>query len=121
MATEKYIYRHNGPRDEEISFMLEKIGVSSVDELINQTAMRDLSHQLFAMFDDKNFKLNSADLTLSSSDFGVKVMKHSTDSNDYYYVLGYIKEKMVHELDNVLFQQELDNLQLQVNKLMLFF
>ena len=37
MATEKFIYRHNGPRDEEISFMLEKIGVSSVEELIDQT------------------------------------------------------------------------------------
>jgi len=37
MATEKFIYRHNGPRNEEIPFMLEKIGVSSVKELIDQT------------------------------------------------------------------------------------
>ena len=37
MATEKFIYRHNGPRDEEIPFILEKIGVSSVEELISQT------------------------------------------------------------------------------------
>jgi len=37
MATEKFIYRHNGPRNEELPIILEKIGVSSVDELINQT------------------------------------------------------------------------------------
>ncbi|MBN1252104.1 MAG: aminomethyl-transferring glycine dehydrogenase [Bacteroidales bacterium] len=37
MATEKYIYRHNGPRDEEIPLMLKKIGVNSIEELINQT------------------------------------------------------------------------------------
>ena len=37
MATEKFIDRHNGPRIEEIPFMLEKIGVSSVEELIYQT------------------------------------------------------------------------------------
>lgn len=37
MATDKFIYRHNGPREFEIPAMLEKIGVSSLDELINQT------------------------------------------------------------------------------------
>ncbi len=37
MAAEKFIYRHNGPRNEEIPVMLEKIGVSSVAELIDQT------------------------------------------------------------------------------------
>jgi glycine dehydrogenase len=37
MAAEKFIFRHNGPREEEIPVMLEKIGVSSIDELIDQT------------------------------------------------------------------------------------
>ena len=37
MATDKFIYRHNGPRETEIPDMLKKIGVSSLDELINQT------------------------------------------------------------------------------------
>jgi len=37
MATDKFIYRHNGPRETEIPAMLKKIGVSSLDELIGQT------------------------------------------------------------------------------------
>ena len=37
MATDKFIYRHNGPREAEIPAMLEKIGVSSLDEIIDQT------------------------------------------------------------------------------------
>jgi len=32
-----FVNRHNGPREAEVNQMLEKIGVSSVDELINQT------------------------------------------------------------------------------------
>ncbi|MBL7919046.1 MAG: aminomethyl-transferring glycine dehydrogenase [Bacteroidia bacterium] len=37
MTTDKFASRHNGPRKNEIKEMLAKIGVSSVDELINQT------------------------------------------------------------------------------------
>jgi len=37
MATDKFIYRHNGPRENEIPAMLKKIGVSSLDDLIGQT------------------------------------------------------------------------------------
>ncbi|MBA3663288.1 MAG: aminomethyl-transferring glycine dehydrogenase [Bacteroidetes bacterium] len=37
MATDKFVNRHNGPRAQEVKAMLQKIGVSSVDELINQT------------------------------------------------------------------------------------
>src|ERR1700756_5382944 len=32
-----FVNRHNGPRETEVNQMLEKIGVASVDELINQT------------------------------------------------------------------------------------
>lgn len=32
-----FVSRHNGPRENEVKEMLKKIGVSSVDELINQT------------------------------------------------------------------------------------
>lgn len=37
MTTDKFVSRHNGPREHEIKQMLAKIGVSSIDELINQT------------------------------------------------------------------------------------
>ncbi len=37
MTTDKFVSRHNGPREQEVKVMLKKIGVSSIDELINQT------------------------------------------------------------------------------------
>ena len=37
MTTDKFVSRHNGPRENEIKQMLAKIGVASVDELISQT------------------------------------------------------------------------------------
>jgi len=37
MTTDKFVSRHNGPRENEVKQMLAKIGVSSIDELINQT------------------------------------------------------------------------------------
>jgi glycine dehydrogenase len=37
MTTDKFVSRHNGPRESEIIQMLAKIGVASVDELISQT------------------------------------------------------------------------------------
>lgn len=37
MTTDKFVSRHNGPREHEVNQMLAKIGVSSVDELISQT------------------------------------------------------------------------------------
>ena len=37
MTTDKFVSRHNGPREHEVKQMLKKIGVSSVEELINQT------------------------------------------------------------------------------------
>ncbi|HEY1039018.1 MAG TPA: aminomethyl-transferring glycine dehydrogenase [Bacteroidia bacterium] len=37
MTTDKFVSRHNGPRENEVKEMLAKIGVSSVDELISQT------------------------------------------------------------------------------------
>jgi len=37
IATDKFVDRHNGPRANDITAMLEKIGASSVDELIAQT------------------------------------------------------------------------------------
>ena len=45
MATEKFITRHNGPHGHEIRIMLEKIGVSSVDELIDQTVPKSIRLQ----------------------------------------------------------------------------
>lgn len=37
MTTDTFVTRHNGPRENEVKEMLKKIGVSSVEELINQT------------------------------------------------------------------------------------
>jgi glycine dehydrogenase len=37
MTTDKFVSRHNGPRENEVKQMLAKIGVASVDELISQT------------------------------------------------------------------------------------
>ncbi|MDA3952117.1 MAG: aminomethyl-transferring glycine dehydrogenase [Bacteroidales bacterium] len=37
MALDNFIKRHNGPRDHEIDQMIKKIGVSSLDELIDKT------------------------------------------------------------------------------------
>lgn len=37
MVKDKFVNRHNGPRKHEVEKMLRKIGVNSVDELINQT------------------------------------------------------------------------------------
>ena len=37
MATEKFVNRHNGPRMHEVGKMCARIGVSSIDELINKT------------------------------------------------------------------------------------
>lgn len=37
MATEQFLWRHVGPRPEDIEKMLEVVGVKSVDELIGQT------------------------------------------------------------------------------------
>jgi glycine dehydrogenase len=37
MTTDKFVSRHNGPRENEVKEMLAKIGVSSIDELISQT------------------------------------------------------------------------------------
>ena len=37
MGSDKFVARHIGPRNEEIQMMLDKIGVSSLNELIDQT------------------------------------------------------------------------------------
>ncbi|MCC6690274.1 MAG: aminomethyl-transferring glycine dehydrogenase [Bacteroidia bacterium] len=37
MVKDKFVNRHNGPRKHEVEKMLRKIGLNSVDELINQT------------------------------------------------------------------------------------
>jgi len=37
IVTDKFTSRHNGPRESDIALMLKKIGVNSIDELIDQT------------------------------------------------------------------------------------
>lgn len=38
----KFVDRHNGPRDFQEKLMLERLGVSSLDELIKQTVPEDI-------------------------------------------------------------------------------
>ncbi len=42
MATDMFVSRHIGPREHEIETILKKIGVSSIDELIDQTVPSDI-------------------------------------------------------------------------------
>jgi len=37
MATERFVDRHIGPRDQDVQTMLEKVGVNSINELIDKT------------------------------------------------------------------------------------
>ncbi len=42
MALDNFVQRHNGPRDQEIDQMIGKIGVSSLDELIDKTVPKTI-------------------------------------------------------------------------------
>ena len=42
LYTDKFVSRHNGPRDHEIDEMLKVVGVSSIDELIDQTVPKNI-------------------------------------------------------------------------------
>ena len=42
MNTDTFVSRHNGPGKTEVQEMLNKIGVSSVEELIKQTVSLNL-------------------------------------------------------------------------------
>src|ERR1043165_3757995 len=42
MTTDKFVSRHNGPREQEVKLMLKKVGAQSVDELINQTVPQQI-------------------------------------------------------------------------------
>ena len=45
MNTDLFAQRHIGPRDEHRKQMLEAVGVGSIDELINQTAPKNIRLQ----------------------------------------------------------------------------
>ena len=42
MSSDKFVSRHNGPRDNELPQMLKTIGVSSLDQLIGKTVPSSL-------------------------------------------------------------------------------
>lgn len=42
MATDRFVDRHIGPRDEDVQTMLEKVGVKSIDELIDKTIPKSI-------------------------------------------------------------------------------
>ncbi len=42
MASDKFVARHIGPREQEIKVMLEKIGVSSMEQLIDETVPENI-------------------------------------------------------------------------------
>ncbi len=42
MATERFVDRHIGPGEEDVKVMLQKVGVKSIDELINKTIPKSI-------------------------------------------------------------------------------
>ncbi len=42
MSTDKFVHRHNGPRECEVQQMLQAVGAASLDELISQTVPADI-------------------------------------------------------------------------------
>ena len=52
MALDNFMQRHLGPRDHEINKMLEKIGVSNLDELIDKTVPKSVHFKEELNLDD---------------------------------------------------------------------
>ncbi|MDA3780662.1 MAG: aminomethyl-transferring glycine dehydrogenase [Bacteroidales bacterium] len=81
MAQDKFINRHNGPRDNEINLMLKKIGVKTIDELIDKTVPSPIRLK------------NTVDLSKAMSEY--EYMKHIREIAsknkvfDTYIGLGY--------------------------------
>ena len=42
MSSDKFVNRHNGPRENELPHMLKTIGVNSLDELIEKTVPKEI-------------------------------------------------------------------------------
>lgn len=81
MYTDKFVDRHIGPRDQEIDEMLKVVGVSSLDELVDQTLPQDI--RLSA-------PLNLPE-PISESDFLAKMKKLASKNKLYksYIGMGY--------------------------------
>ena len=81
MRTDSFVLRHVGPRENEVNEMLQKIGVSSTDELINQTIPKDILLK-------KSLNLSSA---LDESEFVTHIKGLAAKNKQYntYIGLGY--------------------------------
>ena len=78
MNYNKYIRRHNGPRQNEIALMLKEIGVSSVDELIDQTVPKDIRIK-------KKLKISSP---LSEYEYQKRITKIASKNKIYTSLIG---------------------------------
>lgn len=57
MATEKFLWRHIGPRPEDIENMLKVVGVSSLDELIEQTVPESIQFEKNVGFAGSSYRV----------------------------------------------------------------
>ena len=81
MKTELFLNRHIGPREEEIKLMLDKIGVDSLEKLIEETIPKDIRLS-------KNIELEKE---MSESDFLMHLKQISSKNKVFktYIGLGY--------------------------------
>ena len=81
MKTELFLNRHIGPREEEIKLMLDKIGVDSLEKLIEETIPKDIRLS-------KNIELEKE---MSESDFLMHLKQISSRNKVFktYIGLGY--------------------------------
>jgi glycine dehydrogenase len=73
MRTDSFVLRHVGPRETEVDQMLEKVGVSSIDELIYQTIPNDILLKkplnLSAALDESEFVTHIKGLAAKNKQF----------------------------------------------------
>jgi len=78
MPTKNFIYRHIGSNEKEVTLMLEKIGVSSVEELMNQTIPKNIKLKKELEFDEP----------YSEAEFGRKITKLGYKNKLYRNFIG---------------------------------
>lgn len=78
MANDKFVERHNGPRQEDTAEMLRAVGVSSIDELINQIVPESIRLK-------EPLKL---DEPISEYEFAEKIRKVASKNKIYRSFIG---------------------------------
>ena len=77
MRTDSFVLRHVGPRQSEVEEMLQKVGVNSIDELINQTIPDDIYLEkpldLPAALDESEFVTHIKSLASKNQQFSTYI------------------------------------------------